>query len=60
MVYVTNEAVLIKMGAKRTLVLRIRKRQLKFLGGIMKKEVSENLAVRGHIECKRGRGKLVV
>lgn len=41
--------VLRKMLAKKTLVLRIRKKkQLKFLGRIMKKEDSENLTFTGN------------
>ena len=36
---------------------RIRKRQLEFLGHIMRKEKLENLTVTGKIEEKRSRGR---
>lgn len=42
---------------KRTLKLRIRKRPVKFLGNIMRKNL-ENLTLMGHIEGKRVRSKL--
>lgn len=45
------------MIAKRTLILRMRKRQLKFLGHKMRKESLENLTLTGNIEDKRDKGK---
>lgn len=44
-----------KMDMKRTLVFNIIKRQLKFLGYIMRKEGLGNLTHTGHIEDKRDR-----
>lgn len=38
-----KEQVLKKMEAKKTLMLRIRKKQLKFLGNVMRKEILESL-----------------
>lgn len=39
------------------LVLRIEKKQLKFLGYIVRKEELQNLTLTGHIDSKRDRGK---
>ncbi len=44
------------MQTKRRLILNIRKRQLKFLGHIMRKEGLENLILTGRIEGKRDKG----
>lgn len=44
------------METKRTLILNIRKRQLKILGHIMRKEGLENLILTGHTEGKRDSG----
>ena len=52
-----NEEVLEGVGKGRTLMKRIRKRQLEFLGHIMRKEKLENLTVTGKIEGKRSRGR---
>ena len=54
---VTNEEVLKRVGKGRTLMKRIRKRQLEFLGYIMRKEKLENLTVIRKIEGKRSRGR---
>lgn len=45
-----------QMAAERTLMLRIRKRFLKYFGHIMKKAGEENLTPTGNFEGKRGRG----
>lgn len=49
--------VLRKISAKRTFVLIIRKRQLKFWGHIMKKQELENLTHTWHTEGKGKRAK---
>ena len=53
---VTNEEVLKRIREGRTLMKRIRKRQLEFLGHVMRKEKLENLTVTGKIEGTRSRG----
>ena len=53
----TNEAVLNMVGENRQLIRIARKRQLGFLGHIMRREGMENLALTGMIEGKRGRGR---
>lgn len=53
----SNDIILEKMEIRRTLICSIRRRQLKFLGYIMKKEGLKNLTVTGHIEGKRDKGK---
>ena len=54
---VTNEEVLKRIGKERTLMKRIRKRQLEFLGHIMREEKLEDLTVTGKMEGKRSRGR---
>ncbi len=51
----SNDKVLEKMETKRKLILNIKKRQVKFLGHIMRKEGLENLILTGQIEGKRER-----
>ena len=53
---VTSEEVLKRVGKGRTLMKRIRKRQLEFLRHIVRKEKLDNLAVTEKIEGKRSRG----
>lgn len=48
--WVSNMEVLKKMLTERTLILRIRKIELNFLGDILKKQISENLNFAGYIE----------
>ncbi|MGX9987587.1 reverse transcriptase domain-containing protein [Soonwooa purpurea] len=55
--HVSNYEVLRRMQTKRRLMLDIRKRQLKFLGHVMRKEGLENLILTGRIEGGRDRGK---
>ena len=55
--HVTSEEVLRKMGTKRKLLVTIRKRQLGFLGRVMRKEGLENWTITGRIEGKRSRGR---
>ena len=49
----SNEEVLAKAGTRRKLVETIRKRQLQFLGHVLRKEELENMAITGKIEGKR-------
>ena len=53
----SNEEVLRMVGAERSLLKNIRKRQLKFLGHILRKEGLENLCLAGRIEGRRARRK---
>ena len=55
--HTTNEEVLTRANAKRSLINIIRERQLKFLGHVMRKEGLENLVLTGFIEGKRSRGR---
>lgn len=47
------------MGTKGLLFLESKK-QLKFLQYIMRKEVLEDLTLRGNIDRKKGRGKIPI
>ena len=53
----SNEEVLVKIGAKQTLLATIRKRHLQFLGHVLRKQELEELALTGKIEGKRARGR---
>lgn len=53
--HVNNKEVVGGIGTTKKLIFTIRKRELKFLGNIMKKHGSENLILIGHIEGKRSR-----
>ena len=52
----TNEKVLQKMNQKRNLLRCIEKRQLEFVGHVIRKEKIENLALSGRLPGKRARG----
>ena len=52
----TNEKVLQKMNQKRNLLRCIEKRQLEFVGHVIRKEKIENLALSGRFPGKRARG----
>ena len=54
---VTNEGVLKRVRKERTLMKRIRKRQLEFLGHVMRNQKLENITVTRKIEGKRSRGR---
>jgi len=54
---VTNEEVLKRAGTKRTLLSTIRRRQLEFLGHVVRKEGLENLVLTRKIEGNRYRGR---
>ena len=55
--HMSNEEVLAKAGTRRKLVVTIRKRQLQFLGHVLRKEELEDVAITGKIEGKRARGR---
>ena len=54
---VSNEIVLQRVGAGRELLKCIRKRQLRFLGHVMREEQLESVCLTGKIEGRRGRGR---
>ena len=53
----TNENVLGRAGAKREMMRKIRQKQLRFLGHIMRDQKLESVCVAGRIEGKRGKGR---
>ena len=55
--HITNEEVLRRTGSGRRLMKMIRKRQMEFLGHVMRKDGLENLMVTGKIEGRRSRGR---
>ena len=55
--HVTNEEVLKKIGIERKLLPTVRKRQLEFLGHVMREESLENLALTERTEGKKSRGR---
>ena len=54
---ISNEEVLRRMNTSRMLLASIRKRQLNFLGHILRREKIEHLCLTGKIEGRRGRGR---
>ena len=54
---ITNVEVLRRMNTQRLLLANIRKRQLNFLGHILRAEKIEHLCITGRIEGRRGRGR---
>ena len=54
---VSNEIVLQRAGARREMVKKIRQRQLRFLGHVMRLEQLESVCVTGKVEGRRGRGR---
>ena len=52
-----NEEVLRKVVTDRSLIKNIRKRQLDFLGHIMRKDGMENLCFTGFVDGKRSSGR---
>ena len=54
---VTNEDVLARIGMQRSLIKEIRKRQMNFLGHIIRSEKIEHLCLTGRIEGRRARGR---
>ena len=54
---VTNQRILERMDTTRVLLNTIRKRQLQFLGHVLREEGLENLCLTGKIEGRRARGR---
>ena len=54
---ITNEEVMRRAGVQRTLIKEIKKRQLYFLGHILRAEGLERECLLGKIEGKRARGR---
>ena len=53
----TNEEVMARLGVQRALVKEIRKRQLNFIGHVIRREKIEHLCLTGRIEGRRSRGR---
>ena len=53
----TNESILDDIGRKRELLAVIRRRQMRFLGHVVRREYLENPILTGRIEGSRGRGR---
>ena len=54
---VTNERILERMDQERELLKTIRRRQLQFLGHVLRGEGLESLCLTGKIEGRRARGR---
>ena len=54
--HMSNEEVLRKAEADKSLIKNIRKRQPEFLGHILRKDGKENLCTTGFVHGKRSRG----
>ena len=54
---VSNEQVLIRAGAKREMMRMIRRRQLRFLGHVMRRQQLESNCMTGRLDGRRGRGR---
>ena len=54
---VTNEEVYRRMNIKQSLLVDIARRQMSFLGHVLRKEEMENLVVTGFVDGKRARGR---
>ena len=55
--HVSNERVLQRAGARREMLTGIRKRQLRFLGHVMREEQLESVCLMGKVDGRRGRGR---
>ena len=53
----TNEEVLVRVGQRRSLLGEIRKRQMDFLGHVLRGEKIEHLCITGMFEGRRARGR---
>ena len=53
----TNEEVLRQMGAERELMTTIRRRQMRFLGHVVRREEMEAVVLTGMVEGGRARGR---
>ena len=54
---VTNEEVLLRVGQRRSLLAELRRRQMSFLGHVIRNEKMEHLCLSGMIEGRRARGR---
>ena len=54
---ITNEEVLARFGTRRALVGEIRRRQMNFVGHIIRSEKLEHLCLTGRVEGRRARGR---
>ena len=54
---VRNDEVLLRAGTEREIMKMIRRRQLRFLGHVMRLQQLENVCVSGRVEGRRGRGR---
>ena len=54
---ITNEVVLQRAGAERELMRTIRRRQMRFLGHVMRQKQLERVCVTGKVDGRRGRGR---
>ena len=54
---VSNEQVLNRAGAKREIMRAIRRRQLRFLGHVMRRQQMESNCMTGRLDGRRGRGR---
>ena len=53
----TNESILHEISKQRELLKTIRKRQMGFLGHVLRREALENICLTGRIPGSRGRGR---
>ena len=53
----TNESILVEISKQRELLKIIRRRQLGFLGHVLRREALENISLTGRIHGSRGRGR---
>ena len=53
----TNEEVYRRMNIKQSLLVDIVRRQMSFLGHVLRKEEMEHLVVTGFVDGKRARGR---
>lgn len=54
---ITNDQVLERMGTTRELMPHIRRRQMKFLGHVMRREKIESVVMTGRVDGTRDRGR---
>ena len=53
----TNDSIFEEIGKERELLRTIRRRQMRFLGHVMRREQLENLSLTGRVSGRRGRGR---
>ena len=54
---ITNNEVLERIGSTRELMTHIRRRQMKFLGHVMRREKNESVVMTGRVDGTRDRGR---